>query len=69
MSECKAHSEADNDTIEDVDLITDDECAVSFSDTMFDNFLHFFPDISCLSTMQVVRRLATFDCIWANFAF
>ena len=67
MSECKAHSEANSDTMEDVDLM-DDECALSFSDTMFDKFQVFFPDITCLLTMYVVQRRPISDCIWANFA-
>ena len=65
----RPYNEADNDTIDDVDLTANAEYARSVNGNFFDNFLLFFPDISCLSTMQVVRRLATFDCIWANFAF
>jgi hypothetical protein len=65
----RPYNEADNDTIDDVDLTAHAEYAGSVNGKIFDNFQLFFPDISCLSTMQVVRRLATFDCIWANFAF
>ena len=31
VSECEAHSEADNDVVEDVELIADEECARNVS--------------------------------------
>ena len=68
MSECEAHSEADNDVVEDVELIADEESARNVSSTIFDNFQSILLDITCLLTMRLVRYLATFDCIWADFA-
>ena len=52
MSECEAHSEADNDTIEDVDLTTDDECTGSINGEIFDHFQPFFPFITSLLAMR-----------------
>ena len=38
VSECEAHSEADNDTIDDVDLTAHAEYAGSVNGRSFDNF-------------------------------
>ena len=55
VSECEAHSDADNDTIDDVDLTAHAEYAGSVNGRSFDNF-QLFPLIS-----RVYRRCRWFD--------
>jgi tRNA A37 threonylcarbamoyladenosine synthetase subunit TsaC/SUA5/YrdC len=47
VSECVAHSEADNDVVDDVELIADEECAGNVNSTILDNFQSILPDITC----------------------